>query len=157
MTFFHTHQAAQNLQDVQDAVTALTGQLRQQRMSALAYAILETLSDSPSHQILTVSIQVEKYPSLSGMGVQRVCKTSVQLLKHPDATPEPVQGLPESIVASSVTGAGYYEADRAEPLLASLLNEFKTDAALAAFKLSRILDVEFEDVMDSHCTSINED
>lgn len=141
LAYFNTRRHADEQQALVDAITCMTQRLRETRTNVLAWFILESFNNNELVKSLRIEAKVFEEPSLSGMGTSRVVVLSVE------CWPTSVKlNVPDNLVPPEVFGAGVYEANRDDPLIAQQLESFASgNEELAVFHVSRLLDVEFDE------------
>jgi hypothetical protein len=152
--FFHTNQAAERLGDLQDAVVTLQSELRNLRMTGLATAILELLTNKPDVAAVRIAITQEEAPLLTpAVGENRWLHCSISL--EPQGT---LVDLPISAIPASLIGEGEFRAERKSPRIDELLALFGEDEdssrAQAVFVLAQSMDSSFMHVFHASTTNV---
>lgn len=151
--FFRTNQAAARLGDLQDAVVTMQGELRNLRMTGLATAILEILTNNPTTDAVRIAITQEEAPLMApAVGETRWLHCGVTL--EPQGT---LVDLPLNSIPASVVGEGGFRAERKDPRIQELLAIFGEDEtsprAQAVFMLAQEMDRSFMNVFHAGTTN----
>lgn len=150
--FFHTDRAAARLGDLQDAVVTLQGELRNLRMTGLATAILEMLTNNPKTDAVRIAITQQELPLLlsPAVGENRWLHCGVTL--EPQGT---LVELPINSIPASVVGEGEFRAERKDPRIQELLvifGELETQDE-AVFILAKQMNRSFMNVFHAGTTN----